>query len=225
MKKILLLFLVLLAIFSNIYSNDYSKEANFIFRNSVSVNRIDSFLFNPKYTNSEKEFIARSLVVHKDEKAIKLFMKMLNDSNRTLQSLSIMPLINAGELDVAFSKFKILAKGNYDEVLINFYEKNFIGDFSNIKIHLYRKYKNRFAPLLKNICNDDSISYRIKLEAANTLYYFDGKETLEKICTEILKNIPDHELITKNHNEFTEKQRSDWHLRHRASNKLKMCKE
>jgi hypothetical protein len=118
-----------------------------------------------------------------------------------------------------------LIENNSDEVMINFYEKNSVGIFTDNKLRLYRKYKDQFIPFLKNICNTDSISYSIKLNAANTLFYIDVKETLQNVCSEILKNIPDPELRTTDHSKYTQTERSNWHLLRRARYKLKMCDE
>ena len=218
-KVFLLIFSISLSTKS--YSNAYSTEANFIFRNKVEISRIDSFLYKGNYMLQEKEFVAYSLIQYKSEEAIKLLKKLLNDSIPEFQSIAIMPLMNAGEFEIAFNKFKELIQQNEKEVLINFYEANQIGVFSDKKLLIYKKHKEQFIPFLKEICTSKTTCYSIKIEAANTLYYLDEKEILKLICNEILTNIPDPEISKKKYSKFTLEERRNWHLRKKANFKLK----
>ena len=221
-KKVLFLLLIIYISFTTkSFANAYSTEANFISLNKVEISRIDSFLFIGNYMLQEKEFVAYSLILYKSEEAIKLLKKMLNDSKPAFQSIAIMPLINAGEFEVAFNKFKELIQQNENKVLINFYEANQIGVFSDKKLLIYKKHKEQFIPFLKEICTSKTTCYSIKIEAANTLYYLDEKEILKLICTEILTNIPDPEISKKEYSKFTIEERRDWHLRKKANFKLK----
>jgi len=166
----------------------------------------------------EKEFVAYSLIQYKSEEAIKLLKKMLNDSKPEFQSIAIMPLINAGEFEIAFNKFKELIQLDEKEVLINFYKPNTGGKFEENKRLIYKKYEQQFGPFLIKLCNSNSISYSIKYYAANTLFYLGNEEFLQPICNEILSNIPDSK---KKPSERTEEESQNWHLRYNAKFSLK----
>ncbi|MEA2096921.1 MAG: hypothetical protein U9P73_09555, partial [Candidatus Cloacimonadota bacterium] len=128
MIKVLSIFLiVVLSLSTKCYANAFSTEANFIVRNNVEISRIDSFLYKGNYMLQEKEFVAYSLIQYKSEEAIKLLKRMLNDSKLEFQSIAIMPLMNAGEFEIAFNKFKQLIQLDEKEVLINFYIRNKLG--------------------------------------------------------------------------------------------------
>ena len=210
--------LVIISFSVNIFANAYSTEANYIFKNKVEISRIDSFLYQRNCTLQEKEFVAYSLIKYKGNEAIKLLTKMLNDSIPEFQSIAIMPLINAGKFDIAFNKFKELIKENEKEVIINFYQKNSMGDFEKTKRSIYRSYKDQFIPYFESLCNKDSISYLFKYHAANTLFFLGTKDYLQPICNEILSNIP---VVTKAPLERTEEESDNWHLRKKAEFSLK----
>ena len=218
-KAVFVLLFMVLNFSTKCYANAFSTEANFIQRNKVEISRIDSFLFKGNYMLQEKEFVAYSLIQYKNEEAIKLLKKMLNDSKPEFQSIAIMPLMNAGEFDIAFNKFKQLIQLNQEEVLINFCIVSDIGKPDGTKQLIYKKFKDQFIPYLKELCNSDSISYSIKYHAAHTLYYLDIKDFLQPVCNEILNNIPDSE---KKPSERTEEERHNWHLRHKAKSTLEI---
>lgn len=223
MKMIKVFFLLLIfaiSLSTKSYANAYSTEANYIFRNNVKITRIDSFLFKGNYSLDEKKFVAYSLIRYKSKEAIKLFKKMFNDSKPAFQSISIMPLINAGEFEVAFNKFRELIQQNEKEVLNNFYLSNQIGEFSDKILLIYKKHKEQFLPFLMELCDSDSVSYSIKYNAANTLYYLDEKDILKQICIEILDSIPNPEDRKKSYSKYTAEERQNWHLRYKAKSTL-----
>jgi hypothetical protein len=217
-KVVFFLLLIILNFSAKCYANAFSTEANFIQRNKVEISIIDSFLFKGNYMLQEKEFVAYSLIQYKNEEAIKLLKKMLNDSKPEFQSIAIMPLINAGEFDIAFNKFKQLIQLNEKEVLINFYKGNTMGKFEETKRSVYKSYKDQFIPYFKSLCNNDSISYLIKYHASNTLFFLGIKGYLKPICNEILSRIPDS---NKKPSERTEEENQNWHLRKKAEFSLK----
>lgn len=220
--KVFFFFLIVVSSFSTkCYANAFSTEANFIFRNNVEISRIDSFLFKENYMLQEKEFVAHSLIKYKSKEAIQLLKKMLSDPKPTFQSISIMPLINAGEFEIAFNKFKELIKKNKKEVLFNFYKPNKGGEFEEKKKLIYKKYEVHFIPFLIKLCNDSLVSYSIKYNAAITLFYLGNENFLQPICNEILSNIPDPENSKKKHSEFTAEESQNWHLRYKAKSYLK----
>jgi len=216
--RVLFLFLVIISFSVNIFANAYSSEANFIFKNKVEISRIDSFLYQCSYTLQEKEFVAFSLIKYRSNEAIKLLTKMLNDSIPEFQSISIMPLINAGKFDSGFNKFKELIKENEKEVIINFYKEKTMGKFEETKRLVYKSHKDQFIPYFKSLCNNDSISYLIKYHAANTLLFLGIKGYLKPICNEILTRIPDS---NKKPSERTEEESQNWHLRYKAEFSLR----
>jgi len=216
--KVVFLFLIFLSFSSRCNANAFSTEANFIHRNKVEISRIDSFLYKGNYMLQEKEFVAYSLIQYKSEEAIKLLKKMLNDSKPEFQSIAIMPLINAGEFEIAFNRFKELIQLDEKEVLINFYKPNTFGKFEENKILIYIKYKQQFEPFLIELCNSNSVSYSIKYYSANTLFYLGNEDYLEPICNEIISNIPDSK---KKPSERTEEESQNWHLRYNAKFSLK----
>ena len=217
--KVLFLFIIFVLSFSTkCYANAFSTEANFIFRNKVEISRIDSFLYKKNYMLQEKEFVAYSLIQYKSEEAIKLLKKMLNDSKPEFQSIAIMPLMNAGEFEIAFNKFKELIQQNEIEVLTNFYIANKGGKFEENKRSIYEKHKNQFIPFLIQLCDSSSVSYSIKYHSANTLFYLGNEDYLESICNEIISNIPDSK---KKPRERTEEENQNWHLRYKAKFSLK----
>ena len=195
------------------YANAFSTEANFIFRNKVEISRIDSFLYKGNYMLQEKEFVAYSLIKYKSEEAIKLLKKMLNDSIPEFQSIAIMPLINAGEFEIAFNKFKKLIQQNEKEVLTNFYITNKGGVFEEKKKLIYKKHKDQFQPFLVELCNSSTVSYSIKYHAANTLFFLGIEDFLQPICNEIISSIPDSK---KRPSERTEEESQNCHLRYKA---------
>jgi len=213
--------LVILVLFSiKIYPNDYSSEANYIFKNHVEISLIDSFFFVSKHSFEEKKFVTLTLINYKSEVAKNLFLKLLNDESFENQSLSIIPLINIGEFRKGFSKFEELILNNHHEILFDLYEKKYISEFTNTKLKLFKKYKSEFIPLLKKVCDADSLSYEIKINAANTLYYLGEKEQLRKISIEILENVPDPCLSSKEYKNYLKKEERYWHLRNKAKWKL-----
>lgn len=217
-KVVFFLLFMVLNFSTKCYANAFSTEANFIQRNKVEISRIDSFLFKGNYMLQEKEFVAYSLIQYKSDEAIKLLMKMLNDSKPEFQSIAIMPLMNAGEFEIAFNKFKELIQQNESEVLMNFYVISPGGIFKEKKRIIYEKYKDRFIPFLLELCNSDSVSYSIKYYSANTLFYLGNEDYLEPICNEIISNIPDSK---KKPRERTEEENQNWHLRYKAKSSLK----
>ncbi len=224
--KILFLLLIISISFSTkSFANAYSTEANFIFWNKVEISRIDSFLFKGNYMLQEKEFVAYSLIKYKSEEAIKLLKKMLNDSIPEFQSIAIMPLINAGEFEIAFNKFKKLIQQNEKEVLTNFYITNKGGVFEEKKKLIYKKHKDQFQPFLIELCNSSTFSYSIKYHAAKTLFYLGNEEFLQPICNDILSNIPDPEKSKKRPSERTEEESQNWHLRDKAKSTLKQLEK
>ena len=163
--KTVFLILVLFALSSKIYSNDFSFEANYIFKNTVEISRIDSFFFKGNHSFEEKIFVAHTLFNYKNENAKNLFLKMLKDSRVINQSIAILPLINLGEFQIAFIKFKEIILQNNEEALISLYYQNTLSDYTNRKLALYKEYKKEFIPFFKEICKKDSISYSIKKTA------------------------------------------------------------
>lgn len=217
-KVVLFLLFLVLNFSTKCYANSFSTEANFIFRNKVEISRIDSFLFKENYMLQEKECVAYCLIQYKSDEAIKLLKKMLNDSKPEFQSIAIMPLMNAGEFEIAFNKFKELIQQNKSEVLMNFYIIQSGGIFKEKKRLIYEKYKDQFIPFLLKLCNGDSVSYSIKYYSANTLFYLGNEDYLEPICNEIISNIPDSK---KKPSERTEEENQNWHLRYNAKSILK----
>lgn len=185
--KVFFLCIFTICIFTKIYSNDISDEEEYIFNNIVTISRIDSFFFQSIALN--KLYVASSLLKYKDEEAVYLFNKMLNDERVEFQNYSIFPLINAGQFEIAFAKYKELILNNKIHLLYNL--QNFGDDFSNKKMNLYKKHKKDFIPFLKEVCYMDSVSYEIKFRIAELLYFLDEKKEIEMICEEILEKIPE----------------------------------
>ncbi len=221
-KKKFLLSMQILILFSvELFSNDYSFEANYIFKNHVEISIIDSFFFKSNHPFEEKKFVTLTLINYESENAKNLFLKLLNDDSIENQSLSIIPLINVGEFQKGLNKLKKLLLNNNSEVIFNLYNKNYLSPFTIKKLELFKKYQSELIPLLKRVCISDSISYEIKIEVANTLYYLDEKEQLMLICNEILENIPDPSLQKMEYKDYSKEEEMNWHLRYKAKWKLK----
>lgn len=216
--KVLNLCILVICIFIKIYASDISDEAKYIFTNAVEISRIDSFFFQSIDIN--KMYVAKSLLKYKDEEAICLFKKMLNDDSVEFQNYSIFLLINAGQFDIAFAKYKELILNNKINLLYNL--QNLGDDFSNTKMSLYEKHKEDFTPFLKKTCFLDSISYEIKYRIADLLFFLDEKKEIEMICEEILEKIPE---VNKNWRNQNPEEKSNMILRAYAKEKLSKIKK
>jgi len=124
---------------------------------------------------------------------------MLNDSIPEFQSIAIMPLINAGKFDIAFSKFKELIQENEKVVLINFYKKNSSGKFEEKKKEILMRHKDQFEPFLIKLCSKISVSNSIKFNAANTLFFLGKTQYLRPVCNNITAS-----MNSKEPTEFTQ---------------------
>jgi hypothetical protein len=215
-----LIIVVLLSITSVIYANDYSFEANYIYKNQVEITRIDSFIFNSDHSLEEKGFVSHSLIRYSSKEAIELLIKMLNDPNPALQSFSIMPLINAGEFDMAFNKYKELILQSNREMFFNLGISNQIEEFSIKKSQIYNKNKHHFIPFLLKVCVNDSVSYFMKYHCARTLSNLGEKEILRLVSIEILANVPDPEKSSTLSGDYTLDDQRNWQLRHQAKSTL-----
>ena len=219
-------------IFLNIYSNDFGDEANYILQNRVEISIIDSFYYNvinvlPEYNvhlhNGGRRPVAMHLLNYIDEEAINLFLKLLKDYRFEYQNYSIFPLINAGKFDIAFSKYKELVLNNKIDIILNFYRGQ-INPFHNKQFILYKKYKKDFIPFLKKVCLIDTITYEIRFDASKTLYYLGEKDELINLSKEILENVPNPDDGIKNRNDYSDNERRNRLIRHKAENSLKNLK-
>ena len=217
--KVFFLCIFTICIFTKIYSSDISEGAKYIFHNTVEISRIDSFLYHRAHElDSNRMYVARSLLKYTNEEAINLFTKMLKDNRSEYQNFSIFPLINAGKFDIAFTKYKELILNNKINIFINFYHRGDDSDFSKRKLSLYKKHKDEFTPFLKKICMMDTISYQIRLKAAVVLYYIGEKKELKFICEEIVEKVP---KTTKNWKDHSPEESKNENLRYEAKQKLK----
>jgi hypothetical protein len=215
--KFTLLCLFTVSIFTNIYSNSFSEEANFILRNKVNISRLDSLYYVNYHHIDDRSVVAKTLMKYKSEDAIALFNKLLKDERLEYQNYSIFPLINVGKFNIAFKKYKELVINNNINIQLNFYNDGNDSDFSKNKLELYKQHKNEFSPFLKKVCSNDTISNSIKLRAANILYILGEKNELKLVCEMILENIPE---ITKNWKEHSQEEKYKARLRLEAQKLL-----
>ncbi len=222
--KILSICIMLLCLTNNLIANDYYEETNYILRNKVKIKRIDKYLFSNKYPLEQKKLVAGILVRYKNDEAVILMNKLLNDTSILHQSMAIIPLINAGYFELGFNKFQRLVKANSNEVIINFYTQGSCGEYSGRKIYLYRKYKNQFLPFLKETCQNKNINYQIKYWAAETLFFLEEKNISKKTFIEILENVPNPAKPDKylEYSKYSDDKKANWHLRNRAKQMLEM---
>lgn len=183
MKLFLILFILLL-INTSLLGGDYSSEAGFIQRNRVPIERIRRF-YNADYPEAEKKWVAYTLIRYRTSEAVVFFKEHLNHTDTFYQANIIMPMIHAGEFVQGFQKFKELSSQNSDELFTTFYQPMWEGYRSDLTLYLYRKYKRKFIPFLKELALDSSRSFMIRVGAAQTLFYLDEKQLAHAVLLEI----------------------------------------
>ena len=212
--KIFKILLILFALFTsvNIFSNSFSEEANFIIRNTVNVSRLDSLYFVNNHHIDDRSVVARTLINYKSKNAIALFKKLINDERSEYQNYAIFPLMNVGEFEIAFKKYKELTLNNKLDLVLNCY-RAYDTEFGKLQQSLYNKHKDKFIPFLKEFCKSDSFSIESKMELAIVLFNLNEKRELEKLCVNILEKVP---APTINYYDQTEEEHRNSALRHSA---------
>ena len=218
--RIIVLCIFAISVKFNIYAGDLSEEAKYISKNTVPISRIDSYFFQSNDIN--KMYVAKSLLKYKDKEAVILYKKLLDDSRIEFQNYSILPLINSGEFDLAFTKFKELLLNNEIINPFNLYHSGDHSKFSAQKLILFNKYKSEFVPFLKEACSLDSVSYHIKFRVSDLLYSLGEEEEIKIVCEEILEKVPESSNQSSENSEVDSKNSS---LRYYAYQKLKELKK
>ena len=221
MRTISTLYLCIFAccIIPNSYAGEISEEARYIYENEVSISRIDSFFFQS--SDYGKFLVAESLLKYKDEEAITLFKKLLNNSLREYQGFSIFPLINAGEFELGFNKFKEMILNN-DIIIHNLNFRYKHSNYSKQKFSIFEKHKDHFIPFFKDICFQDSISYEIKFWIADLLYYLGEEREIVLICNEIITKTSESRINNKEH---SNEESINSNLRGYAKRRLQLLKK
>ena len=166
-------------------------------RNKVDVSRLESYFFNDKYSFEDKGVVASHLMRYTEQEAIALFKKMLNDDSPEMQNFAIFPLLNVGEFDIAFEKYKLLILKNEIHILLNL---TCYGHSRCKKmLNLMKKYQDKFIPFLKDAFLIEALSYELRYGISDMLYHLGEKKELKLICEEILEKCTEPRIIEIEH--------------------------